>query len=61
MLVLTRNVGETIVIGEGQNEIRVTIGGVKGGQVKVAVEAPRHIEVDRLEIRERKIRNPRAA
>lgn len=60
-LVLTRNVGTTIIIGEGPNEVRVTVAHVKGGQVKLLVDAPKHIEVDREEIRERKIRNPRAA
>lgn len=51
MLLLTRRIGETIVIGDN---IRVTVVGVNGRQVKLGIEAPREIEVDRAEIRERK-------
>ena len=56
MLVLSRRQGETIVIGEGENLVRVTIisVGQNSGQVRLAIEAPRHIPVDREEIRVRK-------
>lgn len=52
MLILTRRVGETLVIGENE-EIRITITGMHGHQVKVAIEAPRHIPVHREEIAKR--------
>ena len=49
-LVLTRRVNETIVIN---GNIRVTIRGINGHQVKVGVAAPREISVHRSEIQER--------
>lgn len=48
MLILTRNVGEVIVIGD--NEIRVSILGVRGHQVRLGVEAPKTVSVHREEI-----------
>lgn len=55
MLVLTRRQGETLIIGEGENLVRVTVvsAGVTG-QVRLAIDAPSHISVDREEIRARK-------
>ncbi|HEX4895327.1 MAG TPA: carbon storage regulator CsrA [Solimonas sp.] len=53
MLILTRRVGETIVIG---NDVAVTILGIKGGQVRVGVRAPRDVAVHREEVLDR-IRN----
>ncbi|SFF39406.1 carbon storage regulator, CsrA [Fontimonas thermophila] len=50
MLILTRRVGETVVIG---GDIEVTILGVKGNQVRVGVKAPRDVAVHREEILER--------
>jgi len=50
MLILTRRVGETVVIG---NEIQVTVLGVKGNQVRLGVTAPRDVSVHRQEIYER--------
>ena len=50
MLILTRRVGETIVIGE---DIAVTILGVKGNQVRVGIAAPANVSVHREEIYER--------
>lgn len=55
MLVLNRRIGETLVIGDNQ-EIRITVTSVHGNQVKLAIEAPRHVPVHREEIAER-IRN----
>lgn len=56
MLVLNRRTGESVMIGE---DIVVTILGVRGNQVRVGVEAPKEIAVDREEIYERKRREIR--
>jgi carbon storage regulator len=50
MLILTRRVGETVMIGE---DVTVTVLGVKGNQVRVGVNAPRNVAVHREEIFER--------
>ncbi|MCK2123882.1 carbon storage regulator CsrA [Pseudomonas sp. PNPG3] len=50
MLILTRKVGETIVIND---TIRVTVLRVKGGQVRLGIEAPKDVSVHRQEIQER--------
>lgn len=50
MLILTRRVGETVVIG---NDITVTVLGVKGNQVRLGVNAPKEVAVHREEIFER--------
>ena len=47
MLILTRRVGETLMIGD---DVTVTVLGVKGNQVRVGVNAPKHIAVHREEI-----------
>ena len=47
MLILTRRVGETLMIGD---EVTVTILGVKGNQVRVGVNAPKDVSVHREEI-----------
>jgi len=52
MLILTRNVGETIVIGEN-GDVTVTVLGVKGNQVRLGVNAPRDVPVHREEIYQR--------
>lgn len=50
MLILTRRVGETLMIGD---EVTVTVLGVKGNQVRLGVNAPRTVAVHREEIYER--------
>lgn len=53
MLILTRRMGETICIG---HRIRVTVLGIKGNQVRLGIDAPPDITVDREEVHERKKR-----
>ncbi len=48
MLVLTRSIGERLIIGNG--EVRVHVLEVRGSQVRLGIEAPRHIPVHREEI-----------
>jgi carbon storage regulator len=50
MLILTRRVGESVVIGE---DVTVTVLGVKGNQVRIGINAPKHVAVHREEIAER--------
>ena len=55
MLILTRRVGESVIIGE---DVTVTVLGVKGNQVRIGINAPKHVAVHREEIFER-IKNGR--
>lgn len=50
MLILTRRVGETVIIGD---DVDVTVLGVKGNQVRLGVKAPRSVSVHREEIYKR--------
>jgi carbon storage regulator len=50
MLILTRRVGETLMVGD---EVTVTVLGVKGNQVRIGVNAPKDVAVHREEIYER--------
>lgn len=50
MLILTRRVGESLMIGD---EVNVTVLGIKGNQVRIGVNAPKDVSVHREEIYQR--------
>ena len=55
-LVLTRYPGQDIMIGD---DIIVTVVSTNGNQVRMRIEAPNEVEIDRAEIRERKVKEGR--
>jgi len=50
MLILTRRMNETLMVGD---DVSVTVLGINGNQVRIGVKAPRHIPVHRKEIYEK--------
>lgn len=58
MLILTRRPQETIRVGD---EVTITVLGVEGSKVRIGINAPRHISVDRQEVYERKQREAHAS
>jgi len=50
MLILTRRAGETLMVGD---DVTITVLGVKGNQVRIGVNAPKHVSVHREEIYQR--------
>jgi carbon storage regulator len=55
MLILTRRINESLVIGD---EVTVTILGVKGNQVRIGVDAPRDVSVHREELAQKDDETP---
>ena len=50
MLILTRKVNETLMVGD---DVSVTVLGIKGGQIRIGINAPREIAVHRQEVYEK--------
>jgi len=50
VLILTRRVGETLIIGD---DVHITVLGVKGNQVRIGINAPKSVSVHREEIYDR--------
>lgn len=57
-LIFSRRLNESTIVGEGDQAVTVTVLGVQNGQVKLSFSGPRHIAIDREEIRLRKLESP---
>lgn len=53
MLILTRRIGETLVIGDDADKVLLTVVGVQGNQVRLGIDAPKDVPVHREEVYER--------
>ncbi len=53
MLTLTRKPDETIIIGDGEDQIEVTVKEIRRNQVRLGITAPNHIKIFRKELLER--------
>jgi carbon storage regulator len=53
MLILTRRIGETLMVGD---EVTVTVLGIKGNQVRIGINAPDEVAVNREELYVRMVR-----
>jgi len=51
MLVLSRRVGETVVVND---VIQITVVEAKGGKIRLGITAPKNVPIDRLEVHERR-------
>ena len=58
MLILTRKVNETLMVGD---DVSVTVLGIKGGQIRIGINAPRDIPVHRQEVYEKILQERKAA
>ncbi|HEX3913129.1 MAG TPA: carbon storage regulator CsrA [Steroidobacteraceae bacterium] len=58
MLILTRRVGETVIVG---SDVAVTVIGVRGNQVRIGISAPKDVTVHRKEVYERIQLEPQSA
>ena len=58
MLILTRKVNETLMVGD---DVSVTVLGIKGGQIRIGINAPRDIPVHRQEVYEKILQERNAA
>jgi len=52
-LVLSRRTNEDIVIGEGEDAITIRVIETRGDLARIGIDAPRHLRVDRSEVRDR--------
>jgi carbon storage regulator len=57
MLVLSRRKNESIVIGEGVNQVTLTVVDVRGDKVRLGIEAPKYVPVHRREVHDAIARN----
>lgn len=51
MLVLSRRVGETVIVND---EIQITVVEAKGGKIRLGITAPANVPIDRLEVHQRR-------